>query len=99
MQFLQYIVNFELSGNGVDYDSSPVEAIFPSGATSTMINIILINDTIAEGPETFDLDLTIPLSLNGQVVLGANANAIGNITDDTSKITDYNSTLSTHVLF
>ena len=63
-----------------------------------MINIILINDTIGEGPETFDLDLTIPVSLSGQVVLGANANTIGNITDDTSKMIDYNSTLSTHVL-
>lgn len=43
-------------------------------------------DNIVEEPETFDIILTIPLSLSGKVELGTISKAIGNITDDTSKI-------------
>ena len=57
------------------------------GATTTTINISLTNDSVVEESEIFDLTLTIPSSsISGQVVLGANAKAIGNISDDTCKI-------------
>ena len=78
-------MSFEWSGNGVDYNSAPIKVTFSAGATSTTINIFVINDTTAEGSETFDLSLTIPASLREQVILGANSKAIANITDDTSK--------------
>ena len=54
-------------------------------STSTTVNVPLINDSIAEGLETFDLSITIPPSLSGQVELGTITEAIGNIIDDTGK--------------
>ena len=79
-------MSFEWSGNGVDYNSTPITTTFSAGANSTTVNIPITADHIGEGPETFDVNFTIPSSLNGQVVLGAVTKAIGNIIDDTSKI-------------
>ena len=61
-------------------------ATFTAGTTSTTVNVPLINDSIAEGPETFDLTITIPPSLSGQVELGTITEAVGYIIDDTSKM-------------
>ena len=61
-------------------------ATFAAGTTSTTVNVPLINDSIAEGPETFDLSITISPSLSGQVELGTITEAIGYILDDTSKM-------------
>ena len=80
------ILTCELSGNGVDYDSNPITALFNAGANSTTINIPVINDNITEETETFDLSLTIPSLLSGQVVLGHISKATGSIIDDTSKL-------------
>ena len=80
------ILTCELSGNGIDYDSNPIIASFNAGANITTINIPVINDNITEETETFDLTLTIPLSLSGQVVLGNISRAIGKIIDDASKL-------------
>ena len=70
----------------MDYNSTSVIATFPARTTVTTVNISLINDSIVEGPETFDLTITIPVSLRGQVILGTDSKAIGNITDDTGKM-------------
>ena len=59
----------------------------------------MINDSIAEGPETFDLSITIPQSLSGQVELGTIAEAIGNITDDTGKAISLIDTLYLTIFF
>ena len=69
----------------MDYDSAPIDATFTAGTTSTIVTVPLINDSIAEEPETFDLNFTIPLSLSDQVIPGTTTEAIGNITDDTGK--------------
>ena len=61
-------------------------ATFTAGTTSTTVNIPLINDSIAEGPEKFDLGFTIPSSLSDRVIPGTITKAIGTITDDTGKI-------------
>ena len=71
----------------MDYDSTPITATFTAGTTRTMVNIPLINDSTAEGPETFDLSFAIPISLSGQVIPGAITKAIGIVSDDTGKIT------------
>ena len=81
---LYCVMSLEWSG-GVDYDSAPIDATFTAGSNSTTVNVPLINDSIAEGPETFDLNFTIPSSLRGQVEFGIITKAIGNITDDTGK--------------
>ena len=69
----------------MDYNTTPITATFIAGATTTAVNVSLINDTIVEGPETFDLNITIPPPLNGRVILGNVTKAIGNITDNTGK--------------
>ena len=61
-------------------------ATFTAGTNSTTVTVPLINDSIAEGPETFDLTITIPPSLSGQVELGTITEAVGYIIDDTSKM-------------
>ena len=61
-------------------------ATFTAGTNSTTVTVPLVNDSIAEGPETFDLSFTIPSSLSGRVIPGTITKAIGTITDDTGKI-------------
>ena len=70
---------------GMDYDITPITATFIAGTTTTAVTVSLINDTIVEGPETFDLTITIPPSLNSRVILGTVTKATGNITDNTGK--------------
>ena len=69
----------------MDYDSTTITATFTAGSTSTTVNVPVIMDNIAERPEEFDLTLTIPSSLTGQVISGNIINAVGIITDNTSK--------------
>jgi len=73
----------------VDYTSTPITATFPAGDTTTIINVAVTIDTIAEQSETFDLGLTIPPAISGDVILGNIGMAVGNITDATSKIIVY----------
>ena len=69
----------------MDYDSTPIDATFTAGSTRAMVNVPLTNDNIVEALEIFDLILSIPSSLSGQVIPGTITKAIGNITDDTGK--------------
>ena len=69
----------------MDYDSTPLNATFTAGSTSTIVNVSVIKDDIAEGSETFDLNFTIPSSLEDQIMPGTITEAVGNITDNTSK--------------
>ena len=73
----------------MDYDSTPITATFTAGATTATVNVPLINDSIAEETETFDLSFTIPSSLSGRVVPGAITKAIGIVSDDTGKINNH----------
>ena len=70
----------------MDYISTPIMATFAAGTTSTTINVPVINDTLREGSETFDLSFTIPPSLNGEVIPGSITAAVGNITEDSCKM-------------
>lgn len=70
----------------MDYTSTPITATFTAGTTSTTINVPVTNDSIAEDSETFDLSITIPPSLSGDVVIGSSSIAFGNITDMSSKM-------------
>ena len=75
-----------LIGNEVDYTSTPIIATFAANTTSTTVNVSVTKDVIAEESETFDLNFTIPLSLSSWVIPGNITTAVGNITDDTSKM-------------
>ena len=61
-------------------------ATFTAGTNSTTVNVPLVSDSVAEGPETFSLTITIPPSLSGQVELGTITEAVGYIIDDTSEM-------------
>ena len=75
-----------LTGNGVDYTSAPIAATIAANTTSTTINVPITTDNIAEESETFDLTLIIPPSLSDQVIPKKITTAVGEITDNTSKI-------------
>ncbi len=62
---------------GVDYAHVSGTLVFPPGVTSTNINVPIINDTIPEGNETFQLFLTN--AVNAKLVV---AQATGTILDD-----------------
>ena len=69
----------------MDYDSTPLSVTFSAGSNSTIVNVPVINDNIAEELEKFDLSFTIPSSLESRVISGAITKAVGNITDNASK--------------
>ena len=69
----------------MDYTSTPITATFTAGTTSTTIDIPVTMDSILEHSETFTLSITIPPALNGNVVPGDIATAVGNISDISSK--------------
>ena len=69
----------------MDYDSTPLNATFTAGSTSTIVNVPVIKDDIAEKSETFNLNFTIPSLLENRVISGTIITAVGNITDSTSK--------------
>ena len=71
-----------VTGNGVDYTSTPIIVTFAAGATNTTINIPVTSDTMVEESEAFGLSFTIPSSLSHQVIPGNITAATGNITDD-----------------
>ena len=60
-------------------------ATFTAGSTSAMVDVPVTMDGIVEGPEKFDLNFTIPSSLQGQIMPGVNTTAIAIITDNSSK--------------
>ena len=70
----------------MDYTSNPITATFPAGTTTTTINVPVTRDSIAEQPETFDFNFTIPSSLSGSVVPGTITSAVGTINDESSKV-------------
>ena len=53
----------------------------------TMIDVPVTTDNIAEGMETFNLNLNIPSSLSGRVTPGDIVTATATIIDETGKIT------------
>ena len=69
----------------MDYNSTPINATFTIGSTSTTVNVPVIKDNIVEELETFNITIVIPSSLKDQVILGNITNAVGNIIDNTSK--------------
>lgn len=85
MPYTDYLLSFNYTG-GKDYTSTPINAVFTAGSAVTTVNIPISNDTDVEGEETFDLRITIPSSLNGRLIHGGRARAIGKIIDQTSKL-------------
>ena len=60
-------------------------ATFSAGTTSSTVSIPITKDIILEQWEMFNLNFTIPTSINDVVIPGRQATAIGVIIDTTSK--------------
>lgn len=73
-----------LLGNGVDFISAPINVTFAAGTTSTTVNIPVISDDIAEGSETFNLQIIIPGRVQSSFP-GTTTEAVVTITDNSSK--------------
>ena len=72
-------------GDGVDYNSTPINATFIVGSTNTTINVPVIKDSILEQSETFRLNFIIPSSIRSRVHPGSPSTATGNINDSNGK--------------
>lgn len=73
-------------GNGIDYDSTPISAIFSVGTNTTTINVpVISNDNIIETMESFNLNISIPSTVNNRVILGSVITTVCTIIDDTGK--------------
>ena len=87
VSYTDYNVSVNRLGNGRDYTSTPINATFPVGTGSIIISVPVTKDNIIEEIETFKLNLSMPSSVNGRVMLGNITTATVTIIDDTSKIT------------
>ena len=71
----------------MDYDSASINATIIAGSIGVVVNVPVIMDNIVEKQETFKLKFTInPSPLSSRVTLGIIIEAVGIITDNTSKI-------------
>ena len=70
---------------GDDFNTTPLIAMIPAGATDTTVRVAVTNDNIVEGDEMFSISLNVPSSLGPGVVAGSITNATGSIIDTTSK--------------
>jgi len=68
-----------LSGEGVDFISNIVTAIFQPNQLSTTVDIPIVCDTVSENDEVFDINLIG----NPSVILGTQSSAVGVIVDST----------------
>ena len=49
------------------------------------VTVLVFIDNIAEGPESFDVALSVPMNLSPAITAGSRNSAVGIITDSTSK--------------
>ena len=73
-----------LLGGGVDFNSATQTATITAGASSSTINITVIDDNIVEGDEMFTMTLNVPTSPG--ITAGSITMATAIITDSTSKL-------------
>ena len=70
---------------GNDFNTTPLIATIPAGATNTTVRVAVTNDNIVEGDEMFNMSLNVPSSLGPGVVAGSVSNTTGIIIDSSSK--------------
>ena len=78
-----YISNKLIAGD--DFNSTPLIATIPAGATNTTVRVAVTDDNIVEGDEMFGMSLNIPTYLGSGIVAGLVTNATGVIIDTTGK--------------
>ena len=70
-----------LTGGGVDYNSVLYNITFPAGVINVSLNVAVINDTVLETNETFNLTI-VGDSLPPNVTLGENDQTTVTIVND-----------------
>ena len=73
-----------LLGGGVDFNSATQTATITAGASSSTINITVIDDNIVEGDEMFTMTLNVPTSPG--ITTGNITMATATIIDSTSRL-------------
>ena len=68
---------------GDDFNTTPLNATIPAGATNTTVRVAVIDDDIVEINETFKMNLTVP-SLHQGIGAGSLTSATGIIVDTTT---------------
>ena len=66
---------------GDDFNTTPLIATIPAGATNITVRVAVTNDNIVEGDEMFSMSLNVPSSLGPGVVAGPITSATGIIID------------------
>ena len=79
MYFKEYLTG------GVDFNTATLIATFASGMNISNVNIALINDSIPEGLEKFNLTLSVSSTLGPAITVGNRDSATGIITDSTGE--------------
>ena len=74
---------------GVDFNTTTLTATFDAGVSIISVRVQVINDSIAEGAEVFNLALDVPSSLGPAITAGDRKTAVGAITDSTGKYVQY----------
>ena len=83
MNVLTASSSYGVIGGGVDFNSNSFTITINAGATDGRANIAVTCDDLVEGPETFDMTLTLTSSTDG-VTLSRDT-AEGQIIDSTGK--------------
>ena len=73
-------------GGNIDFNSAPQTFTIFAGINGGTLNIPVINDSIVEGNETFNMSLTIPSSLCPGITTGAIISATATIIDTSSEL-------------
>ena len=69
-------------GQGIDYNSGPYDVTFPAGSTNASLDIVINDDGILEGDETFSVYI-VPFT--NENIVGVPDTAILTILDTTGK--------------
>ena len=83
IEFSYSLAGGDATGGGVDYNSSGGTGAITGGTTSTTIDVPILEDTLYEGNETFEITVTVTTT-NANSPVGP---ATGTITDDETKPT------------
>ena len=70
---------------GADFNTTPLTATIPAGATNTTVRVAVTNDNIVEEDEIFNMSLNVPSSLGPGITTGSLTSATGIIIDTTRK--------------
>ena len=80
LSFITYV------GGNIDFNSVSQTITITAGTSSGTIQITVINDTIVEGNEVFNMSLTVPSSLGPGITTGNIASATVTIIDTSSEL-------------